>query len=108
MDYEICRGAARLPRGPRLERAGRRARLGASHNRITEEEAFARWFYHDSNAEWSEVAIEPISGRMAKRRPMIAPPACAGCVGQAGGDVEAMRVDLGIASAHFDRAEPSS
>ena len=32
----------------------------ASHNRITEDAAFARWFYEDSNASWNPLVIEPI------------------------------------------------
>jgi hypothetical protein len=59
MDYEICLARHRY----RERRAwnDRDVALGwASHNRITDEAEFARWFYEDSNAEWTEIVIEPI------------------------------------------------
>lgn len=59
MDYEICLARHRY----RRERAWneRDVTLGwASHNRIADEEEFARWFYEESNAAWTEIAIEPI------------------------------------------------
>lgn len=59
MDYEICL----LRHGYRKGREwnNRDLSLGwASHNRITDEAEFARWFYEDSNAEWTDLVIEPI------------------------------------------------
>jgi hypothetical protein len=59
MDYEICRARHGYREG--LAWNERDVELGwARHNRITEQEAFARWFFQDSNAEWSEVTIERI------------------------------------------------
>ena len=59
MDYEICLERHRY----RKTRAWneRDVALGwASHNRIVDESEFARWFYEDSNAAWTELVIEPI------------------------------------------------
>lgn len=59
MDYEICLARHRH----RQTRAWNDYDLSvgwASHNRITDEQEFARWFYADSNADWTEIAIEPI------------------------------------------------
>ena len=59
MDYTIC-----LER--HLYREGRAwnerdVELGwASHNRITDEAEFARWFYEDSNVAWNELVVERI------------------------------------------------
>jgi hypothetical protein len=59
MDYGICLDRHRY----RQSRAwnDRDVELGwASHNRITDEEEFARWFYEDASVEWAEVVVEPI------------------------------------------------
>jgi hypothetical protein len=59
MDYEICLARHRY----RKQRAWNEhdvAQGWASHNRIAEPDEFARWFYEDSNAAWTEIAIEPI------------------------------------------------
>jgi hypothetical protein len=59
MDYEICLERHRYRQGRAWHK--RDVALGwASHNRITEEAEFARWFYEDSNATWNELLIEPI------------------------------------------------
>ena len=59
MDYEICLARHRYREGRAWN--DRDVELGwASHNRITDEAEFGRWFYEDSNADWSEVVIEPI------------------------------------------------
>ena len=59
MDYEICR--ARHHHRRRREWNELDVELGwASHNRITEEAEFARWFYEDSGAAWTEITVEPI------------------------------------------------
>jgi hypothetical protein len=59
MDYEICLARHRDRRG-RAWNDHDVSEGWASHNRITGDEEFARWFYEDSNAYWTEVAIEPI------------------------------------------------
>jgi hypothetical protein len=59
MDYEICLARHRY----RHARAwnDRDVALGwASHNRITDEAEFARWFYEDSGVDWNELVVEPI------------------------------------------------
>lgn len=59
MDYEICQARHRY----RQRRAWNEHDLSlgwASHNLITEEKEFARWFYEDSNTSWTEIVIEPV------------------------------------------------
>jgi hypothetical protein len=59
MDYEICLARHRY----RRERAWNDHDLAmgwATHNRITDEAEFARWFYEDANVEWTEIVVEPI------------------------------------------------
>lgn len=59
MDYDICLERHRH----RRTRAWNEHDVSegwASHNRITDEEEFARWFYEDTNAFWTEMEIEPI------------------------------------------------
>lgn len=59
MDYELCLARHRYRDG--LAWNDHDVSLGwAGHNRITDEAQFARWFYEDSNAEWNELAVEPI------------------------------------------------
>ena len=59
MDYEIC--LARHRYRQTRDWNERDVELGwASHNRITAEEEFARWFYEDSNAEWNQLLVQPI------------------------------------------------
>ena len=59
MDYEICLERHRYRRGRAWNE--RDVELGwASHNRITDEAEFARWFYEDSNVAWNEVVVERI------------------------------------------------
>lgn len=59
MDYDLClarhRRRSRRPWAPRDEAKG-----WAAHNQIVEEEAFARWFSHDSCFEHVEIRPEPI------------------------------------------------
>lgn len=59
MDYDICRRRhmerSALPWAERDERRG-----WATHNRITGEDEFARWFYEDSCFENLEIRPEPI------------------------------------------------
>jgi hypothetical protein len=59
MDFEICLARHRF-RGSRAWNVRDVAKGWASHNRITEEADFARWFYEDSCAEWTEIVVEPI------------------------------------------------
>ena len=59
MDYEICLARHRYREGRAWNELDVE-RGWASHNRITDEAEFARWFYEESNAEWNEVVIEPI------------------------------------------------
>jgi hypothetical protein len=59
MDYEICLTRHRY----RQRRAWNEHDLAegwASHNRITDEADFARWFYEDSCFDWIEMVVEPI------------------------------------------------
>lgn len=59
MDYELCLDRHRDWR----TRAWNERDLSEGwgiHNRITEEPDFRRWFYEDSNAFWTEIAVEPI------------------------------------------------
>jgi hypothetical protein len=59
MDYEICRARHRYRQGRAWNE--RDVALGwASHNRITAQTEFARWFYEDSNVDWREIVVEPI------------------------------------------------
>jgi hypothetical protein len=59
MDYEICLARHRYRKGRAWNE--RDVSLGwASHNRIADEEEFARWFYEDSNVAWTEVEVAPI------------------------------------------------
>jgi len=59
MDYEICLDRHRYRQGRAWNE--RDVALGwASHNRITENAEFARWFYEDTGVEWGEVVVEPI------------------------------------------------
>jgi hypothetical protein len=59
MDYDICRARHELRRR-RSWNDHDVAEGWAEHNRITDEQEFARWFYEDSNTTWSEVQIEAI------------------------------------------------
>jgi hypothetical protein len=59
MDYEICL-ARHSYRQQRAWNEHDVERGWARHNRITDEVEFARWFYEDSNAGWTEIALEPI------------------------------------------------
>jgi hypothetical protein len=59
MDYEICLARHRH-RQTRTWNARDVALGWASHNRIVDEEEFARWFYEDSNTAWNQLVIEPI------------------------------------------------
>jgi hypothetical protein len=59
MDYQICLERHRYRRGRAWN--DRDVELGwASHNRITDEAEFARWFYEDSNVAWNELVVERI------------------------------------------------
>jgi hypothetical protein len=59
MDYEICLARHHYRQGRAWN--DRDLALGwARHNRITDEAEFARWFYEDSNLDWTEIVIEPI------------------------------------------------
>lgn len=59
MDYEICMARHRYRRTRRWNRND--VEMGwARHNRITEDAAFASWFYGDTNTSWNELVIEPI------------------------------------------------
>jgi hypothetical protein len=59
MDYRICLERHRYRRGRAWNE--RDIELGwASHNRITDEAEFARWFYEDSNVAWNELVVERI------------------------------------------------
>ena len=59
MDYDICLAGtgAVSERGmePTDDRGGR-----GTHNRITDEEEFERWFYEDSGAVGVEIVLERI------------------------------------------------
>jgi hypothetical protein len=59
MDYEICLARHRY-RGERAWNDRDVAMGWASHNRITDEAEFARWFYEDASVEWTEIVVEPI------------------------------------------------
>jgi hypothetical protein len=59
MDYEICLARHRY----RQRRAWNDldvARGWASHNRIGDDVEFARWFYEDSGADWSDLVVQRI------------------------------------------------
>jgi hypothetical protein len=59
MDYDICLERHRVRnRRPWAERDARKR--WAVHNQITDEAAFARWFYEDSSVEYVAVDPEPI------------------------------------------------
>ena len=59
MDYQICLERHRYRRGRAWNE--RDVELGwASHNRITDDAEFARWFYEDSNVAWNELVVERI------------------------------------------------
>lgn len=63
MDYGVCLDRHRYREGRAWNE--RDVALGwASHNRITDESEFARWFYEDSNVAWNELVIEPIPGAL--------------------------------------------
>jgi hypothetical protein len=62
MDYDVCLERHRYRRGRAWNE--RDVSLGwANHNRITDEAEFARWFYEDSNVEWTDLVVEPIPPR---------------------------------------------
>jgi glycosyl transferase family 2 len=59
MDYEICRERHRHRQARSWNE--RDVTLDwATHNRITEEAAFAHWFYEDTNVAWNEMIVERI------------------------------------------------
>ncbi len=59
MDYDICLARHRY-RAARAWNDHDVSEGWAKHNRVVDEEEFARWFYEDSNAFWTELVIEPI------------------------------------------------
>lgn len=59
MDYDICLERHRI-RDRRPWAAADAERGWAAHNRITDEAAFARWFYEDSCFDGVEIALEAI------------------------------------------------
>jgi hypothetical protein len=59
MDYDICLARHRY-RETRAWNDHDVSEGWAKHNRITGEREFARWFYEDSNAFWTDLTIEPI------------------------------------------------